>query len=237
MPSPSHGVTYRGFLDRLPSTVHGYAPTQRGHGEADRPGDGYRVHDYAEDLVEFMDAVGLDRAVVVGTSSGGLVSQMVASHHPERVAALMLVSSPASLADKPGVVEIAAEFDALEDPIDRGYVETFVRKTSPQSISEDELVRLVEESLKTPARVWKESMRGLLDPTLHIDLERISAPTVVVSGSGDSLVAADQQLLVEEIRDARLVVFEGIGHSLHLALPELVVAELNLLIDRVRPPA
>ncbi len=187
-----------GLLDRLPSTVHAYAPTQRGHGDADRPDEGYRVQDYAEDLVEFFDAVGIDRAVVVGTSSGGLASQMAASRHPERVAGLLLVSSPASLSDKPVVVEIAAEFAALEDPIDRGYVETFVRKTSPESISEDELQRLVDESIKTPARVWRESMRGLLDPHLAIDLERISAPTVVVIGGGDSLVAVDQRRLVDE---------------------------------------
>src|SRR5918999_757199 len=79
----------------LPASLHGYAPTQRGHGDADRPPDGYRPEDFATDIVDFMDAVGIRHAALVGSSSGGLVSQFVASSHRDRVSALVLISSPA----------------------------------------------------------------------------------------------------------------------------------------------
>src|ERR671921_2561304 len=83
---------FEGVLARLPASLHGYAPTQRGHGDAGRPPDGYRPEDFAADIVGFMDTVGISRAVLVGTSSGGLVSQFVASSRPDRVLALVLIS-------------------------------------------------------------------------------------------------------------------------------------------------
>ena len=48
------------------------------------PPDGYGLEDFAADIVSFMDTVGIRRAVLVGSSSGGLVSQFVASSHPGR---------------------------------------------------------------------------------------------------------------------------------------------------------
>ena len=113
-------------LRHLPASLHGYAPTQRGHGDADRPPDDYRPEDFAADIVDFMDAVGIHRAVLVGSSSGGLVSQFVASSHPDRLSALVLISSPATLADKPGVPVMWEEIAVLEDPLDRDFVEEFV---------------------------------------------------------------------------------------------------------------
>lgn len=100
-------------LAHLPDSLHGFALTQRGHGEADRPEDGYSPDDLAADIVAFMDAVGLDRAALVGSSSGGLVSQVVASTSPDRVSHLILISSPISLAHNPAVADMWAQISAL----------------------------------------------------------------------------------------------------------------------------
>jgi pimeloyl-ACP methyl ester carboxylesterase len=139
-------------LGHLPASLHGYAPTQRGHGDADRPAAGYLTEDFAADIVGFMDVVGIRRAVLVGSSSGGLVSQLVASTYPDRVSALVLISSPASLAHKPGVAAMWQAISVLEDPLDRGFVEEFVRGTSPESVPDELVDTLIDESLKAPAR-------------------------------------------------------------------------------------
>ena len=67
---------------------------QRGHGAADRPKAGYALAEFADDVVAFMDAVGLSSAVLLGSSSGGYVAQQVAVTYPSRVAGLVLVGSP-----------------------------------------------------------------------------------------------------------------------------------------------
>lgn len=97
----------------LPASVHALAPTQRGHESVEGDPAGYRISDFASDIVEFLDAVGIARAVLVGASSGGLVSQVVAATHPSRVAGLVLISSPVALADKPGVRAMGEEILAL----------------------------------------------------------------------------------------------------------------------------
>ena len=66
--------SYRSFdrvLAVLPEAVHAFAFDQRGHGDAAKPAEGYGLGEFADDVGAFMDAVGLDAAVLVGASSGG----------------------------------------------------------------------------------------------------------------------------------------------------------------------
>ena len=213
-------------LEQLPPSLHGYAPRQRGNGDADQPTHGYLPEDFAADIVGFMDVLGISGAALVGSSSGGLVSQLVASTYPDRVSALILISSPAYLGDKPAVAAMWEEVSALEDPLDRGFVEEFVRSTSPESVPVDFLDTLIEESLKVPARVWKETLRGLIDTDVRANLERITAPTLLIAGDDDAFVSEDQHVLLDAIPAAHLKLYEGVGHGVHLAQPNRVVKDI-----------
>lgn len=219
-------------LRRLPASIHGYAPTQRGHGDAGRPLGGYRPEDFAADIVDFMDVIGTERAVLVGSSSGGLVAQFVASTHSGRVAALVLISSPATLADKPAVSAMWEEISALADPIERGFVENFVRITSPESVPDDLIDALTDESLRAPARTWKETLRGLIEADLPVALEQITAPTLLISGERDALVGSDQDTLLRRIPQAEQVVYKGVGHAVHLAHPSRVIEDVVAFLNR-----
>lgn len=214
-------------LNRLPASIHGYAPTQRGHGDADRPPGGYRLPELAADIVAFMDSVGIHRAVLVGPSSGGLVCEFVAADHPDRVLGLVLISTPATLADKPGVSQIWDAVSGLEDPIDPAFVDEFVRSTSPESVPDELVEVLVGESLMVPAFVWKQTLRGLLEADPLSILDRITAPALLICGDHDAFVPrSDQEAILRGIRGARLVVYEGAGHGVHLEQPDGVVRDL-----------
>ncbi len=70
-----HGIagSWRSFepvLAHFPKSFHGIALTQRGHGDASHPQSGYRLHDFSEDLVEFLKAKDILSAVIVGHSKG-----------------------------------------------------------------------------------------------------------------------------------------------------------------------
>lgn len=227
--------SFEGVLNHLPVWMHGYAPTLRGHGDADKPLHGYLPEDFAADVVGFMDVLGLGRAALVGSSSGGLVAQLVASTHPDRVSALALITSPAYLGDKPGVAAIWEDVRALEDPLDRGFVDAFVRSTSPASVPAQVVRILVEESLKAPARVWRETLRGLIDADARASLGQITAPTLLIAGRDDAFVSQDQQVLLEAIAGARLALYDGIGHGVHLAQPERVVSDLVAFLTSTTP--
>lgn len=220
-------------LDALPASVHALAPTQRGHRSVTGDVEGFQVGDFAADLVAFLDVVGIAHAVLVGASSGGLVCQQVATRYPERVAGLVLIGSPVTLAGKPGVRAVLEDVMTLSDPLDPHVVEAFVRATSPPEVSEELVTRLVEESLGVPAAVWKESLRGLLEVP-PAPLEQIRVPTLLLSGSSDDLVGEDQQVLLDRVPDVELVLYDGVGHSPHLARPSSVAADLTAFLHGPR---
>src|SRR5687767_1188831 len=85
-----HGITdsmrsFEPVLPYLPSSIRAIALTQRGHGDAARPADGYTCGDFAADVPGVMDALGIARAVIVGHSMGSYDAQRVALDYPERV--------------------------------------------------------------------------------------------------------------------------------------------------------
>ncbi len=58
--------SYQPVLDRLPTSMRAIAVSPRGHGDSDKPATGYRVEDFASDVVPLLDALDIERGVVVG---------------------------------------------------------------------------------------------------------------------------------------------------------------------------
>src|SRR5215211_5049301 len=80
-------------LPLLSPEYHAFALTQRGHGDSDKPECCYTVDDYAADVDAFMDALGIERASVVGASTGALFAQRAVLSYPHRVSRLALIAA------------------------------------------------------------------------------------------------------------------------------------------------
>jgi non-heme chloroperoxidase len=152
--------SYSRVLPLLSPAYHAFAPDQRGHGESDRPQCCYTMDDYAADVDAFMETVGIEEATIVGDSSGGLIAQRVALSYPHRLSRLVLIGSPTTLVNNKTVIEAGEEMLALTDPVSPKFVREFVLGTIHAPIPEDFLSRLVSESLKVPARVWRDYYEG-----------------------------------------------------------------------------
>ena len=86
--------------------------------------------------------------------------------------------------------------------------------TSSDNVTPELLERLIEEVLKVPARVWKQTFAALLDYDDVARLPRITAPTLIVWGEVDPLVGRDMQdPLIRRIPEAELVVYSGAAHT------------------------
>ncbi|MFE9680524.1 alpha/beta fold hydrolase [Streptomyces sp. NPDC006285] len=228
--------TFEPLLRRLPAALRGYAPTQRGHGDAERPPDGYGPRDFAGDLVEFLDAVGVRRAVLVGASSGGVAARLVAGSHPDRVAGLVLAGVPAVLADKPGAKALREKVQGLVDPVPRAFVEERLSGLTARPPGRGLLATLAEENPKVPARVWRKTVRGLLETDLAATLRGILVPTLVLWGDADGILPrADQQRILDTVLGARFVVYEGAGHALYWEEPERLVLDVAAFAAEVLP--
>ncbi|OAF19181.1 alpha/beta fold hydrolase [Bradyrhizobium neotropicale] len=93
-PSLGYGRMWEFMAEAMGDRFHIYAPDQRGHGRTDKVDGDYSAQEYAEDLVIFMQELGIDRAVLVGHSLGGRVAQVFAARYPQRVSALGLIAGP-----------------------------------------------------------------------------------------------------------------------------------------------
>jgi pimeloyl-ACP methyl ester carboxylesterase len=230
--------SYELLLRRLPDSIHAFAVTQRGHGDADRPADGYRPEDHAADVAAFMDAVGVEAAVIVGHSGGSYTAQRFALDHPERTLGIVLVGAFHSMRGNPDVIGLREVVSQLTDPVDREFVREFQESCVAQPVPDGFIDAIVAESCKLPARVWKAYLQGIVDAEVPTESGTITAPTLIIWGDRDAFCPrGDQDALAAAIPGARLVTFEGTGHCPHWEQVERTAAELVAFTRRVEPDA
>jgi len=223
--------SFEPVLAHLPHSIRALVPTQRGHGDADKPTFGYALEQMAADAAAFLHAVELDAAVIVGSSSGGYVAQRFAVDFPQLTRALVLIGSPRSLRDKPAILD--AVF-ALEDPVDRAFVREFVAATASRSVPPQFLDAMCDESCKVPAHVWKAALRGLTEAMPPSEGGAIGVPTLIVWGDQDQFLSrGDQERLAASIPRSRFVVYEGVGHIVHWEQPERVAVDIVAFVENL----
>jgi non-heme chloroperoxidase len=223
------------LLPHLPRSIWAIALTQRGHGDASRPPEGYRSRDFAVDLAAFMDSLQLEAAVIAGGSSGGFVARRFAIDFPERTLGLAFLGSPFILRDKQGVLELwESTVSKLTDPIDPGFVREFLMSTYTRPVPQAFLETMVRESLKVPAGVWKRTFNGLLEDNSSEELAEIKAPTLIIWGEEDTIVPlSDQEKLMAGIKRSRFVVCSGAGHALYWERPRQVASNIVAFVENI----
>jgi|RhiMetdeSRZDD1v2_1073273.scaffolds.fasta_scaffold02163_8 pimeloyl-ACP methyl ester carboxylesterase len=237
-----HGVTdsWRSFerlFEHLPGSFRAIALSQRGHGGSDRPDRGYRCKDFAADVAAFMDALGIERAVIVGHSMGTQGAQRFAIDHPERTRALVLIGGFATMRGHAAIEEFwASDVSRLADPVDPALALDFQQSTLAQPIPPSFLDLAVGESLKVPARVWRAAFAGFLHDDMTPELGRIAAPTLIIWGDRDGCCSrAMQNVLVSAIPQRQFVVYAGAGHATHWEEPGRVAADLVTFVNAAAP--
>ena len=233
-----HGYTdswqsFNQVLPLLPSSIHAYSVSQRGHGNSDRPEKGYNPEDLAMDVADFMQELKIESAIIVGHSMGGTVAQRFALDYPYMTSALVLVSSFASFKTNPGIAELQAVVNKIEDPIDSGFVYEFQKSTIYKSLNPATLQTYVNESMKVPAHVWKSVAEDALNVDYLKALNNISVPTLVMWGDKDVFCPkSDQYLLTKAIKRSTLVIYENIGHAIQWEDPERFTKDILEFIKK-----
>lgn len=230
-----HGVTdsWRSFapvLPYLPPDLRVMALSQRGHGGSDKPvGAGtYRPADFAADVLAFMDAMGIERALLVGHSMGSVNAMRLAIDHPSRVSGLLLAGAKPWFGRDPQLRAFHGEqIVPLADPVPDAFAREFQQGTLAQPIGAALLDAFVAESLRVPAHVWRAAFAGFMDDDFSPRLREIEAPTLVVWGRHDAFcTAADQAELIDLLPDARLVEYADAGRAVHWEEPRRFALDL-----------
>lgn len=198
----------------------------------------YSLADMANDTVGLMDALGLERAHVVGASMGGMVAQLVAALYPARVSSLISIMSSSGARRLPGPTRraLAALLGKPANPRDfasvvEHYVHLFAVIGSPGfPTDEAELRARLERGLRRnfhPAGNARQLHAILACGDRSALLRQVTAPTLVIHGADDPLVPLEcGKDTARKIAGAKLQVVAGMGHDLPPGLYPILVAAI-----------
>lgn len=182
----------------------------------------YVLSDMADDAVAVLDAVGVDRAHVMGLSMGGMIVQQLAIDHPERV--LSLTSVMSSTGDLDAGQPSPEALAALMGPPATDRASAIERHLagnriygSPEHFDPDRLTETAGAAFDRcfdPAGVARQMIAIRASGSRSDALRRLSVPALVMHGDADTLVdMSGGRRTAECIPGARLEILEGMGHD------------------------
>jgi pimeloyl-ACP methyl ester carboxylesterase len=211
------------------------APTVGQLVRRDKRAAAYTLAEMAGDGVGLLDHLGVDRAHLVGVSMGGMIAQTIAARRPERVLSLTSIMSstgsrwrgqpalktyrsflrPVSTDRAAYIAQTAALFDIIGSP-------GFEREDDDLRV----LLGAMYDRGHDPGSVSRQLAAILASGNRTAELRHITAPTLVIHGTADKLVAASGgRATARAIPGARLLMVEGMGHDLPRgAWPQLIDA-------------
>ncbi len=197
----------------------------------------YTVQDMADDALGVLDALGVERAHVVGASMGGMIAQRLAAGAPQRVASLVSIMSSSGARGLPGARrDVAAAL--MRRPAGRteaalvahslGLVRLIASPAYPHD--EQALAERIARGLRRayrPAGVLRQMLAIGADSTRPALLGRIACPTLVLHGEADPLVPiACGRDTAQRIPGAQFVAIPGMGHDFPPGVIEILVGHI-----------
>lgn len=196
----------------------------------------YNLGDMARDAVGVLDALKIDRAHIVGASMGGMIGQLIAADHADRVLSFTPIMSSTNGPGLPGastevrrvLMQTArAKARTPNEALELGLAfSSIIASEEGRSRPEERraMMQLAQERAFYPPGP-KRQMAAIIDSgNLRPVANRIAVPTMVIHGADDPLIPfACGQDIAANVKDARFELVHGMGHDLPPSkLPEMV---------------
>ncbi len=206
----------------------------------------YRLSDMAGDGLAVMDRLGWGSAHIIGASLGGMVAQIVAIEHPERVRTLTsIMSTPsARIGTRPTIAAIRAMIRIARQPVTsaedaaRNAVAFKHAVSGPVYPIDEQLVadiarRSHERSPDNESDDGRQRAAVIASGDRRKQLARLDVPTLVIHGDQDPLMRPQGgRATAGAIPNAKLVTYPGMGHDLPRCLWPTIIGEIRQLADQ-----
>ena len=232
-----HGVVTTSNI--FPKYVAAYSPEfrgvavdLRGYGDSDKPPTDFTIDQFSTDLIKLADALHIDKAVWVGVSMGGMILQRLALDHPERVRALVLVSTT------DGAMILDDDIPTIGAPRDYKEVsKTMIAESFPPGTSSKTYQALLDRVGTWNATVIREALTSMSQFNVHGQLTRIKAPTLIMVGAKDEIATPTIARGIQtQIAGSQLVEFDT-GHFMMAEDPEKFQAVLGDFLKQLKRSA
>ncbi len=224
--------TWRHNIDKLAENFKVYALDLKGFGESDKPIDSdYSISSMSELVINFMDRLDIDQAVIVCHSFGGKIGIQSIVDHPNRFVGLGLLGSAVTK------FKMDPNYRLISDEKKgRFLLNLFNRDVIKQTIKSihDKSYKITDEDIDNEIKIGdsegaKHAFQQYLIEFLKNEeafiekLDKISVPTLIIWGKNDKFISSEHGKLIEErIKDSKLVILENCGHNSHEDQDEIV---------------
>lgn len=215
------------------------------HTEALRPGADRSIHGVARIVADTLAALDLDDVVLVGNDTGGVVTQLVAVHHPERIGAMVLTSCDAFEHFPPPIIKpliVASQSKALFRAGAQVFRIPLVRKRAYAGLAYSDLDALTREwvhnTQSDPAvaedlRVFTSSLKTEVTTEVARRLPEFDKPTLIAWSADDLFFEVeDGEKLARIIPNARLEIIDGARTFSMLDRPDRLADLMSTLAVR-----
>lgn len=214
------------------------AVDHRGHGQSDKPPTGYAITEMAADVDAILADAGVDSAILVGNSIGGMIAMQTSLDFPSRVRGNLILSSGTNIgAAAPPEMAEAMQKDwrgmfgglmdaaiAAKSKAERPEIGAYLNGCYLTESNFNETVFFASAADPGGVFAWNISDR----------LKDIRQPTLVIAGTEDAATTVEQnRFLADNIPNAQLKVYENVGHFCQLERPLDFNADLRAFIARV----
>jgi pimeloyl-ACP methyl ester carboxylesterase len=221
---PLNADLWRPQLERRLRGWRFLAPDLRGFGRP-APAAPFTIDDMASDVVSFLDALEIEKAVIGGLSMGGYVTMAMYRAAPERFTGMVLANTRAG-ADSP------------DGRAARDKMVQLVRQQGPAAVADQMLPKLLGETSRTARPALEPLVRRLIEsnsaegiegaiaairdrPDSMITLERSAVPVLVITGEEDAIIpVSESEAIARAVPRAQLVVLTAAGHLSSLEVPD-----------------
>jgi pimeloyl-ACP methyl ester carboxylesterase len=200
----------------------------------------YTLKDMADDGIGVLDALGIDRAHVVGASMGGMIVQLMAIHHPDRLASMTSIMSTTGnprlpQAEKHAINALVAPLKGMDEETLVAHGLNIARNIgSPDSAEfpfdpEAQRERVLKNMRRSvyPAGLPRQLAAIIDDGCRRARLASVRTPTLVLHGEADPLVKLEAgEDTARHISGSRLVTIPGWGHDIPLPLIPRIAGEI-----------
>lgn len=215
-----HGVVttsniFPKYLNAYSPDFRGIAVDLRGYGDSQKPDSGFTIKQFSKDLIALADKLEIEKPIWVGVSMGGMILQQLALDYPERVRALVLVSTT------DGAMVLDKDLPTIGNPRDfRDVSKNIIVESFPQGTSATLYQPLLDRIPTWNGTVLREALTSMAQASVQGRINVITAPTLVVVGAKDDVATpAIARGIQTQIAGAQLVEFNT-GHFMMAEDPE-----------------
>lgn len=207
------------MLDLLAERYRVIVFDNRGAGRTGAPPGDFSIAQFADDTAGLMEALGIERAFVLGESMGGMIAQEVVLRHPEMVEKLVLCCTfcggEEAVFPEPEVIALLTDREGTPEEIVRKGLK-IVFPEEWLNTNEEQVEDYVRRALLHPISVENAFRQGaaIFGFSAYERLPGIECPVMIARGTEDVLIPpVNSRILADRIPGSRLVEFPGGGHG------------------------